>query len=246
MRFAIRHEMTYSYESPVRQSTQYVRLSPRDTARQRVLGWKVETARPAMRTDDGYGNVLHVLTLDKPVAEIAIRASGSVETSPGDGPSDFLGVPLSPLLFLRMTPLTRPESKLAALAERFRSRATNAAGLRDLATAVHAGSPEGPSEGLAHAFIGACRMLGVPARYVSGYVYAPPGGGEQVALHAWAEAFSGERWWGFDIAHGMPVGERHIKIAVGADYLDACPIRGVRTGGGTETLRAQAQVVASQ
>jgi hypothetical protein len=44
----------------------------------------------------------------------------------------------------------------------------------------------------------------------------------------------------------MPVGERHIKIAVGADYLDACPIRGVRTGGGTETLRAQAQVVASQ
>jgi transglutaminase-like putative cysteine protease len=113
MRFAIRHEMTYSYESPVRQSTQYVRLSPRDTARQRVLGWKVETARPAMRTDDGYGNVLHVLTLDKPVAEIAIRASGSVETSPGDGPSDFLGVPLSPLLFLRMTPLTRPESQLA-------------------------------------------------------------------------------------------------------------------------------------
>jgi transglutaminase-like putative cysteine protease len=245
MKFAIRHELTYTYDSPVRQSTQYLRLSPRDTARQRVLGWKIETPRPALRTDDGYGNVLHVLTLDKPVSEIGILAAGRVETS-AEGASDFTGVPLSPLIFLRMTPLTRPEAKLAVVAERFRDRAATYAGLRDLAAAVHDGSPGGPSEGLAHAFIGACRLLGVPARYVSGYRYVPEDPGEQVALRAWAEAFSEERWRGFDVACNTAVGERHIKIAVGADYLDACPIRGVRTGGGTETLRAQAEVVASQ
>jgi transglutaminase-like putative cysteine protease len=247
MRYAIRHELTYTYDSPVRQSTQYLRLSPRDTARQRVVGWKIETPRPALRTDDGYGNILHVLTVDKPVSEIAILAAGIVETSvEADGPSDFTGVPLSPLLFLRMTPLTRPEAKLAALAERFRSRASTHAGVRDLAAAVHDGAPEGPSEGLSHAFIACSRLLGVPARYVSGYLYTPHGAGEPMALHAWAEAYCEERWRGFDVASRAPVGERHIKIAVGADYLDACPIRGVRTGGGAETLRAQAEVVASQ
>jgi transglutaminase-like putative cysteine protease len=246
LKFAIRHEMTYTYDSPVRQSTQYLRLSPRDTARQRVLGWKIEAPRPALRTDDGYGNILHVLTLDKPVSEIAILAAGSVETSPeGDGPSDFTGRPLPPLLFLRMTPLTRPEAKLAAVAERFRPRAKNEACLRELSAAIHDGAPHGPSEGLAHAFIASCRLLGVPARYVSGYLYLP-GATEQMALHAWAEAWCEERWCGYDVADQISVGERHIKIAVGADYLDACPIRGVRTGGGAETLRAQAEVVASQ
>ena len=55
-----------------------------------------------------------------------------------------------------------------------------------------------------------------------------------------------DRWRSFDVAIDSPIGEGHIKIAVGADYLDACPIRGVRTGGGTETLLAQASVVANQ
>ena len=246
MKFAIRHELTYTYDSPVRQSTQYLRLSPRDTARQRVLGWKIETPRPALRTDDGYGNILHVLTLDKPVSEIAILAAGRVETSPqGDGPSDFTGVPLPPLVFLRMTPLTRPEAKLAAVAESFRARGKTEDCLRGLSAAIRDGSPDGPAEGLTHAFIGACRLLGIPARYVSGYLYAP-GAQEQMALHAWAEAWCEERWRGYDVARQTAVGEHHIKIAVGADYLDACPIRGVRTGGGAETLRAQAEVVASQ
>ena len=64
-------------------------------------------------------------------------------------------------------------------------------------------------------------------------------------LHAWAEAWV-ERWRSFDIAHDIPVGEAHIKLAVGADYLDACPVRGVRVGGGAETLFAEAHVEATQ
>src|SRR5438477_443312 len=104
MKFAITHEFKYSYDSPVRLSTQYLRLTPRDTARQKVLAWELDTAVPAMRTTDGYGNVLHVLTIDKPAAEIAIQASGAVETSAVlDEPSDFSGVPLPPLVFLRPT-----------------------------------------------------------------------------------------------------------------------------------------------
>jgi transglutaminase-like putative cysteine protease len=240
MKFSITHQFNYSYDSPVRLSTQYLRLTPRDTTRQKVLQWMVGTPGSALRTTDGYGNVLHVLTIDKPVNGIAIQAQGSVETGAVlDEPSDFTGAPLSPLLFLRPTTLTRADQTLAAFAEKFRRGIGTLAGLRELAAAIHASKNGGSAADAAHTFISCCRWLGVPARYVSGYIYD-----DDVAMHAWAEAWVEERWRSFDIVRGTPVGEAHIKIAIGADYLDACPVRGVRVGGGTETLNAQAQVMA--
>jgi transglutaminase-like putative cysteine protease len=240
MRFSITHQFSYAYESPVRLSTQYLRLTPRDTTRQKVLSWHLHMPGPALRTTDGYGNVLHVLTIDKPVSGIAIQAQGSVETAAVlDEPSDFTGAPLSPLLFVRPTGLTRADEALAAFAEKFRRDIGTLVGLHELAAAIHGKNGKGSAADAAHAFIGCCRYLGVPARYVSGYVYD-----EQVAMHAWCEAWVIDRWRSFDIAHDSVVGEAHIKIAIGADYLDACPVRGVRVGGGSETLMAQAQVMA--
>jgi transglutaminase-like putative cysteine protease len=240
MKYAITHQFNYAYDSPVRLSTQYLRLTPRDTSRQKVLEWSLGTPGQAMRTTDGYGNVLHVLTIDRPVSEIAIHAEGTVETSPvPDEASDFTGAPLSPLVFLRPTGLTRAGEALGAFAARFRRAIGTLSALRELAAAIHDKNGESSAADAAHEFIACCRYLGVPARYVSGYIYD-----QQVAMHAWAEAWVEERWRSFDIAHDTPVGESHIKIAVGADYLDACPVRGVRVGGGTETLMAQAQVMA--
>ncbi|HEX5093983.1 MAG TPA: transglutaminase N-terminal domain-containing protein [Burkholderiales bacterium] len=239
MRLAIAHETRYAYDSPVRYSAQYLRLTPRDTARQKVLGWKLDTPGQPVRTQDGYGNVLHVLTLDRPVSEIVIRVSGVVQTDRTlDEPSDFTGVTLPPLVFVRATALTRADGELQKLAEGFRARSTDLAGLRELADAVRDAQPGCVPEGLTHAFLAGCRLLGVPARYVSGYLCAADGG---AALHSWAEAWIGEHWRSFDIAQGGPIGERHIKLAVGADQLDACPIRGVRTGGGLETMSANAE-----
>jgi transglutaminase-like putative cysteine protease len=245
MRFSVTHELNYSYDSPVRLSTQYLRLTPRDTARQKVIAWKIETPGQAMRTSDGYGNILHVLTLDKPLSEIWIHAGGLVETAPTlDEPSDFTGTPLSPLLFLRPTGLTRVDASLTAVAESFRRRADTLAGLRELAATIHKDKPEASGEQVTHSFIACCRHLGVPARYVSGYIYSPQAAsGEKMALDAWAEGWVADRWRSFDVRHDAPIGEAHVKIAVGADYLDACPIRGVRTGGGAETLIAQAHVM---
>lgn len=247
MKLSITHEFNYAYDSPVRLSTQYLRLTPRDTARQRVLDWKLDTPGQAMRTTDGYGNVLHVLTIDKPVSEIAIEAEGTVETSPAvDEPSDFTGAPLSPLLFLRPTGLTRADQALGAFAEKFRRSAGTLSGLRELAAAIHSKDPGGSAADASHAFIACCRHLGVPARYVSGYMYfMEKKANHGIAIHAWTEAWVVDRWRSFDIAHSNPIGEAHIKIAVGADYLDACPVRGVRVGGGHETLIAQAHVEAN-
>jgi transglutaminase-like putative cysteine protease len=247
MRFSITHEFKYSYDSPVRLSTQYLRLTPRDTARQKVTGWNLETPGTALRTTDGYGNVLHVLTLDKAVSEISIEAAGSVETSPAlDEPSDFTGAPLSPLLFLRPTGLTRVDEALGAFAAKYRRAIPEHSGLRELAAAIDDKYNGGSAADAVHAFIACCRYLGVPARYVSGYVYARKEQDNGVAMHAWAEAWVVERWRSFDIAHDCAVGEAHIKLAVGADYLDACPVRGVRIGGGAENLIAHAHVEATQ
>ncbi len=236
MKLSLLYGTRYSYESPVRYSTQYLRLTPRDTVRQKVLAWKIETPGQPVGTHDGYGNVLHVLTLDKPFTEIVIRASGEVETSRSvDEPSDFTGTPLSPLLFLRATPLTRTDDKLAAFAEGFRRRAGTLSGLRELAAAAKREQPEAGAIALAHTFIAGCRFLGVPARFVSGFICAEAVT-NKVAPHAWAEAWVVDRWRSFDIAYDSTVGEAHVKVVVGADYNDASPIRGVRTGGGTETM----------
>ena len=132
MRISIDHTTRYEYQTPVRHSTQCLRLVPQSNRRQRVLDWQLYTPGTPLEMRDGYGNVLHLLTLDDPVTEIVIRAMGTVETSPViDEPAD--DVKLSPLVFLRPTPLTRAERTLIDFAEGFRRRAGTLSGLRELA-----------------------------------------------------------------------------------------------------------------
>jgi transglutaminase-like putative cysteine protease len=259
MRIGIDHTTRYGYQTPVRYSTQYLRLVPQSNARQRVLHWNLETPAPPLELRDGYGNVLHVLTILKPVTEIVIRASGTVETSAAiDDQEDE--VKLSPLLFLRPSMLTRAEGPLIDFAERHRRRAATLTGLRDLAnairdrlpfqtgvTAVHSTALEafqggnGVCQDHAHVFLACCRHLGVPARYVSGYLYLPERDAP-VASHAWAEAWVLDRWRSFDVTNGGPAGEHHVRVATGADYLEASPVRGMRHGGGEEQLIASALI----
>jgi len=265
MKLEIQHETIYRYDAPVRSSTQYLRLTPRENARQKIVHWQVDTPRPATQTHDGYGNVLHVLTLDKPVSEIRIRAHGVMQVMPpGDrstgGPDDESE--LSPLVFRRTTPITRVDESLAAFAEPHRKRAGTLTGLRDLAGAIGermpfkadagdgaASAPEAFGGGVvsvrdqAHVFIACCRHLGVPARFVSGYLHSSKVADDGfIAGHAWAEAWVSHQWRGFDLASASANVGGHLALAIGADYLDACPIRGVRTGGGIETMEAHAKI----
>jgi transglutaminase-like putative cysteine protease len=265
MRISIDHTTHYTYERPVRYSTQYLRLVPRSSHRQRVVEWRLDTPARPLELVDGYGNILHVLTIDKPVAEIVIRSSGVVETSSSlDEPYDE-EPKLSPLLFLRPTPLTRADEGLVDFAERYRRRAGTLTGLRDLSGAILARLPfqpgvtevhstageafaagNGVCQDHAHVFIACCRHLGIPARYVSGYIYSAGHAESAVASHAWGEAWVVDRWRSFDITNGRPAGPHHIRLAIGADYLEASPVRGVRTGGGLEKLRAHALVAPQQ
>jgi transglutaminase-like putative cysteine protease len=87
-----------------------------------------------------------------------------------------------------------------------------------------------------HVFITCCRAVGIPARYVSGYVCSEGGG--ETASHAWVDAWIEESkaWLGIDVTHLSPASPGHCRLAVGRDYLDAAPVRGVRRGGGREVL----------
>jgi transglutaminase-like putative cysteine protease len=262
MILTVNHETVYRYDAAVAHSTQYLRLTPQDGEGQRVLEWRLELPTAATLAEDGFGNILHVLTLDMPHSEIRIRATGIVETEGGERMSFDGG---DPRPYLRRTPLTLMSGEMVRFAEAMREAPVTLAALDRLAAAVqawmvfepgvtHSGSSaaeafagaRGVCQDHAHVFIACCRHLGVPARYVSGYVHSPGHVSGHMATHAWAEAWVGDRWWSFDVVNGCRAGASHLKLAVGMDYMDACPVRGVRRGGGSELMLAEVRVMPAQ
>ena len=92
----------------------------------------------------------------------------------------------------------------------------------------------GVCQDFAHIFIALARQLGIPSRYVSGYLF--PSSASEVrtadhATHAWAECYlPGLGWAGFDPTNNEEAGEGHIRVAIGRDYADVPPTRGVYKG----------------
>src|SRR4051795_10871072 len=120
MRMAIQHETFYRYKTPANYSVQYLRLTPRSSARQRVLSWKLDLPGLARPWVDAFGNTAHVLVIDSPHDEIRIQARGEVElidnTSHDDEPE-----PHPPQVYLRPTRLTQASVPLAHFADGFRA-----------------------------------------------------------------------------------------------------------------------------
>lgn len=92
----------------------------------------------------------------------------------------------------------------------------------------------GVCQDFAHIMITICRSWGIPARYVSGYLFTDREGGDRSdpdASHAWLEVFlPSTRWIGFDPTNNTLAGERHVSAAIGRDYADVPPSRGVYKG----------------
>ncbi len=262
MILTINHETVYRYDTAASHSTQYLRLTPQHGEGQRVLEWKLQLPVPAFACTDSFGNALHVMTLDMPHDEIRIRATGIVETDNGERMC-FEG---DPRPYLRDTALTRMSPDMEEFAASFRVTPMTLDAVDRLAHAIDArmafdtvitqvsttaaeafGVASGVCQDYTHIFIACCRHLGVAARYVSGYVHSS---GHRLedhqASHAWAEAWVGDRWWSFDVLNRCRAYGAHLKLAVGMDYMDACPVRGVRRGGGTETLAASVRVMQGQ
>lgn len=256
MRLTIEHQTRYEYQSTVRRSTQYLRLTPQPSRRQRILSWELELPESATQTTDSFGNVLHVLTLDSPHEAIDILAHGVVEILEETEDED---TQLSPLIYLRHSDLTRADGAIRDFAAAFSPEADPAFSLEAMMNALLARMPYTPgstavSDSAAdafatgsgvcqdhtHVFLACCRSLGLPARYVSGYLYTPDT--SHVATHAWSEVWYDGSWHTYDVTNLSRTPNQHLKLAVGIDYLDGCPVRGVRYGGGEEAMLAHAAI----
>ncbi|GAB2455240.1 transglutaminase-like putative cysteine protease [Conyzicola lurida] len=92
---------------------------------------------------------------------------------------------------------------------------------------------KGVCQDITHLALGALRSVGIPARYVSGYLHPKPDAaiGETIAgeSHAWVEWYCGE-WRGFDPTNTIDIGDRHVTVGRGRDYNDVPPLRGVYAG----------------
>lgn len=264
MRIRVVHETVYQYDSPARGLIQILRLTPRDHDGQHVRAWRIEPTVDGRlsRREDGFGNIVHVFSADGPEEALTIRVTGEVETTETHGVMRGISEWLPDPFYLR-------ESRYAVADEAIRAFADETvAGGRDpldrlhrLLAGVHqavdyAPGPTGAAttaaeafslrkgvgQDLAHVFIAAARHLEIPVRYVSGY-YWRPDAPEQEAGHAWVEGLVPNLGWvGFDPANGIAVTEAHLRVAIGLDYLDAAPVRGSRTGGGTETMTVRVRV----
>jgi transglutaminase-like putative cysteine protease len=252
VRIRIDYETRYHYETAARSVAQTLRLTPHSCDSQHVASWRVDLDldEPAPLTEDAFGNLVHSVFTQRPITRLTLQVSGEVETS--DTAGVYSGVPerLDPQVFLRSTPLTEISDELEAFAEALRPQRSGdalaffEALMAEATSAAQAfATGAGVCQDLSHIFIAVARHLGTPARYVSGHLVKLDGSIEQQAGHAWAEAFApGLGWIGLDVANGVRPSETHVRVATGLDYLSAAPIRGVRTGGGMETMSVKLAV----
>jgi transglutaminase-like putative cysteine protease len=101
---------------------------------------------------------------------------------------------------------------------------------------------KGVCQDFAHVMIAACRAMRMPARYASGYIFNDPGSKARGvgASHAWCEVFVPDLGWrGFDPTNKLVASEGHVKVAVGRDYTDVPPTRGIHRGLAEEHIDVQ-------
>jgi transglutaminase-like putative cysteine protease len=265
MLIRVEHATAYSYSEPLLASTQYLRMTPLSGRTQAVESWKIDCPGAATTAwQDQYGNVCHTLTVAQPVDELEIKVSGLVRTRETNGVVGTAPSELPRSIYLRETPYTVESPSIRDFAGRFEEKIkrdvietlhevmlaiADEVEYRKGETHVHTTGAEALEQGsgvcqdYSHIFCATARALGVPSRYVSGYLTHEA----HAASHAWAEALIDHLGWvGFDPTNRACATEEYIRTAIGLDYAEASPIRGVRSGGGIETMRVKVSFPSQQ
>jgi len=265
MRLAIEHHTRYSYETPVRTANQILRLSPTSNAAQSIETWRIDAEGSLWQWRDQFGNDCHYRYLAETGHDLSLTARGIVVTVPHAGITADGGPGELPQgVYLRSTVYTAPDAALEALAGDHRAAIlqTPESGLVALMNAVHAavryevedthvtntaaealGRGHGVCQDHAHIIIAACRLIGLPARYVSGYLWAGDASEIHTASHAWAEALvPGRGWLSLDGANDVIADDRYVRLSVGLDYTGASPVSGIRIGGGEEKMAVEVSI----
>ncbi len=258
MKLMINHQTHYQYSDLVQSSIQYIRMSPSNSAHQKVHYWDVSVPGQRQMKQDGFGNLWITSSQRLSYQQMSIMAQGIIEIDPS---TECLAADhVHASIFLQPTLATECSAEMLEFAKRYVERPSRTA-LTTLAgaildympylpatTSVHTSAiqafahRQGVCQDHSHVFIAMCKALGLPARYVSGYLYIP--NASHLASHAWAEVFIEHAWYSFDISNQMFSPASHIYVAIGRDYWDVAPVRGVRQQGGIETMHSMVQVLA--
>lgn len=275
MRLKVQHQTRYQYDEPVAYSIQRLRMTPDDFDGQKVLHWHIDAPgiEQAISYQDGFDNQVQLVTVTEPHQEMLISVSGEIETTDTHGQVNGLKSRLPVSVYLRHTPATRPDAQIRRMASEhadgdwvacchnmmnvIHERVEYLIGATGVATtaAQAMADRQGVCQDHAHIFIAAMRSLGLPSRYVSGYMMV--GNDAQTddkdapmtadANHAWAETLIPDLGWvGFDVANRCSPTDRYVRLATGLDYGYAAPVRGSRRGGGDESLDVQVVVQQQQ
>jgi transglutaminase-like putative cysteine protease len=263
MRIRIRHDTVFTYDAPVIEAYMEMRLRPLDTGGQRCESFAMTTdpAGDVLGYVDRFGNTVRHFDTIAPHERLVVSTSSEVST-----PESFLErrrelSPLDRYDYLQPTVYAPSTPEVQALARGGAVPGDEAATVSALMAAVHgaleyaSGSTtvkttaaealadgRGVCQDFAHLMIAACRALGLPARYVSGYLLDARRG-SPAASHAWCDVFvAGQGWRSLDPTQGAEQSDHYVRVAVGRDYADVPPTRGVFTGAGEETMAVHVQV----
>ncbi|MDO5288124.1 MAG: transglutaminase family protein [Pseudomonadota bacterium] len=251
MKLHIDHSTQYFYDTPAKHSIQLLRVTPQTLAHQQVLSWQLTLPRLAEEVFDGFGNYCTVLNVTGPHDVLNIHAQGIVEV---DDTSEYNSdTRLPPDIFLNPTALTQCDEQMHDFTQRITGGIGNRSTLSRLSEGILEHMPYTPGvthvattaaqawagrlgvcQDHTHVFLACARSIGVPARYVSGYLYTASD--NHLASHSWAEACLNNHWFVFDVSNQLFQPRQHVQLAVGLDYNDAAPVRGMRQGGGLEKM----------
>lgn len=262
MKLLVRHQTVYRYDAGASHTAMLLKLMPRAHGGQRVHEWQVSVdGQPLMRfTPNGYGDLEALWTRHDRTDKVTILATGLVETSDTAGVIRGLDERFDPRIYLRETDLTAPSTEIGAMAADCTSSDTLSR-LHALSYAIHAQvsyrkGATGPNTTAAEAFamgagvcqdhaqifIAGARSLGIPARYIAGYLLTA----DEEALHethGWAEALApGLGWIGFDPSNKVCVTDHYVRVASGLDAHDAAPVRGSVSAAGNIWIDADVRI----
>jgi transglutaminase-like putative cysteine protease len=264
VRLAIRHTTSYGFSMPVTHGLERLRLTPKSTQGQHVLDWTMDFTgvRLEAEYDDHHRNRTTLVSVVPGTTAVTVTCSGTVETADNAGVIGEHSGHMPLWCFLGQTALTKPGPRLRALVSGLYADKSEplemlhalshavlgavryTVGATDVETTAEEAlvAQQGVCQDHAHIFIGAARLLGMPARYVSGYLMMDDRV-DQDAGHGWAEAhIDGLGWVGFDVSNEICPDARYVRLATGCDYRDAAPVTGISTGAGQIALEVSLAV----
>lgn len=269
MRLLINHTTTFTYTEPISEAYTEMRLKPLDSGGQRCLSFKLDTVPrgSVMSYEDRFGNDVRHFDTINPHQRLEVSTVSDILTAGALNDEERELSQLDQFDYLTSSTYSLctdalrdfaapfivtgdPEASAMALMQEMHTRLKYEPGVTDVKTDAETalGLGRGVCQDFAHIMIAACRCNGIPARYVSGYLYSQrvadtPDG--NAASHAWVDVFvPGKGWISLDPTHNGPQNETYVRVAVGRDYADVPPTKGVFKGNAKEKLAVTVKVKA--